>query len=189
MVAPDDGKNRDKGKVGDEVDRESVVDFNALPTEALQSYVSFYDLAPAYPPPDTSHKGASPSANGRKRKGRAASPLFTATGRKRNPDASDLDMNYAHGYNGSRYGANLDEEEPPCPPHFFDADAATTYLGQVAGHHFRNQPPPKEGEVVVGFLYKCRAKGELNRPLAHYRLRDPPSDRQQRPPPPSNRSR
>lgn len=29
----------------------------------------------------------------------------------------------------------------------------------------------------MGFLYKCRAKGELSRPLAHYRLAEAASDK------------
>lgn len=43
--------------------------------------------------------------------------------------------------------------------------------------------------MVVGFLYKCRAKGELNRPLAHYRLNDAAADKAQAPEPLAQRTR
>lgn len=46
----------------------------------------------------------------------------------------------------------------PCPTEFFDDDDAKTYLANIAQKHFAAQPPPKEGEVVVGFLYRCRTK-------------------------------
>lgn len=156
---------------------EPVVDFHALPSEVVQSYISFYDLAQSYPPQDSTQQGGDSSANGRKRKARAASPLPASSSRKRNAaDPNALDSAAASGTNA----AKVNEDELPCPPHFFDADAATHYLSQVASQHFASQPPPKEGEVVVGFLYKCRAKGELNRPLAHYRLNDAAADKVQK---------
>ncbi|GAC98749.1 hypothetical protein PHSY_006343 [Pseudozyma hubeiensis SY62] len=186
MVANDDSKNKDRSKAHDDTDREPVVDFNALPSEVVQSYISFYDLAQAYPPIDSSQQDAGSSSNGRKRKGRAASPLTTSLSRKRNAaESSAAETAAAYGVNA----AKTNEDEIPCPPHFFDADAATNYLSQVATQHFASQPAPKEGEVVVGFLYKCRAKGELNRPLAHYRLNDASADKAQAPEPLAQRTR
>lgn len=155
---------------------EPVVDFNALPSEVVQSYVSFFDLAQSYPPQEASSSDS--SSNGRKRKGRAASPLPATTSRKRTAaENSAADTAAVLGANSGK----TNEDELACPPHFFDADAATNYLSQVAAQHFASQPAPKEGEVVVGFLYKCRAKGELNRPLAHYRLNDAATDKAQAP--------
>lgn len=46
------------------------------------------------------------------------------------------------------------------PDSFFDGEAANTYLSSVAGAHFAGLPQPKEGEIVVGFLYKCKTRGE-----------------------------
>lgn len=153
---------------------EPVVDFHALPPEVVQSYVSFFDLAQSYPPQDTSEHAES-SSNGRKRKARPASPLQLSSTRKRTAaEPFTVDNTPASGANASK----ANDDEIACPPHFFDADAATHYLSQVASQHFASQPAPKEGEVVVGFLYKCRAKGELNRPLAHYRLSDAATDAQ-----------
>lgn len=135
----------------------------------VQSYVSFFDLARSYPPIDTSRQDTRSSSNGRKRKGRAASPTIVSSTRKRNAaEMSTAETAAVLGVNAPK----PNEEEIACPPHFFDADAATNFLSQVATQHLASQPAPKEGEVVVGFLYKCRAKGELNRPLAHYRLSD-----------------
>ena len=144
----------------------------------IQSYISFYDLAQSYPPQDSSQQDAGSSSNGRKRKGRATSPLPTPSSRKRNAaEVSAAETAAAFATNA----AKTNDDEIPCPGHFFDADAATNYLSQVATQHFASQPAPKEGEVVVGFLYKCRAKGELNRPLAHYRLNDISADKSQVP--------
>ena len=146
-----------------------VVDFSALPANVVQSYISFFDLAQSYPPIDSSKSTDSSSSSSRKRKGRAASPGATTSSRKRTAaETSAAETAAALGANTGK----ANEDELACPPHFFDADAATNYLSQVATQHFASQPAPKEGEVVVGFLYKCRAKGELNRPLAHYRLSD-----------------
>ena len=166
------------------IETEPVVDFNALPFEVVQSYVSFFDLAQSYPPQESSSQDS--SSNGRKRKGRAASPLPATTSRKRAAaENSAADTAAALGANAGQ----TNQDELACPPHFFDADAATNYLSQVASQHLASQPAPKEGEVVVGFLYKCRAKGELNRPLAHYRLSEVASDKTQAPDAISQRSR
>ena len=99
--------------------------------------------------------------------------MMASSTRKR----TTVDTSAAESAAAAAAAAKGNEDEPACPPHFFDADAATNYLSQVATQHFASQPPPKEGEVVVGFLYKCRAKGELNRPLAHYRLSDSAADK------------
>jgi hypothetical protein len=56
---------------------------------------------------------------------------------------------------------NGKEEEIACPSHFFDNQEADNYLANVASRHFANQPAPKEGEVVVQFLYRCKAGGEM----------------------------
>lgn len=58
--------------------------------------------------------------------------------------------------NGHLNGARDSGE--PCPSEFFDEEDAKTYLANIAQKHFAAQPPPKEGEVVVGFLYRCRTK-------------------------------
>ncbi|EST05827.1 hypothetical protein PSEUBRA_004863 [Kalmanozyma brasiliensis GHG001] len=186
MVAHDDPKSKGTAKAtNDDLDREPVVDFNALPSEVVQSYVSFYDLASSYPPQDTSEADLASSSSGRKRKGRAYSPLPTTSSRKRTAaENSAVETAAALGAN-----AKTNEDEIPCPPHFFDADAATNYLSQVATNHFASQPAPKEGEVVVGFLYKCRAKGELNRPLAHYKLSEAAAEKAQVPEGVAQRSR
>ena len=165
---------------------EPVVDFTALPPEVVQSYVSFFDLAQSYPPQDASQQNAESPSNVRKRKGRASSPAPTQSVRKRTAaEASAADTAAVLGANAGKAG----EDDIACPPHFFDADAATNYLSQVAAQHFASQPAPKEGEIVVGFLYKCRAKGELNRPLAHYRLSDSAANKTQAPEGIAQRSR
>ncbi|CAO1622311.1 unnamed protein product [Sympodiomycopsis kandeliae] len=53
---------------------------------------------------------------------------------------------------------NEGEEGSPPPKDFFDDEDAKSYLAKVAREHFDAQSAPKEGEVVVGFLYRCRTK-------------------------------
>ncbi|KAI3492121.1 hypothetical protein L1887_43410 [Cichorium endivia] len=144
MVANDDPKSKDKSKANDDVDREPVVDFQALPPEVVHSYVSFFDLAQSYPPQDSSQSSAESSSNGRKRKGRASPPPALGSSRKRYPnDATTAEIAATSGPGASK----AFDDEPACPPHFFDADAAGNYLSQVATQHFASQPAPKEGEV------------------------------------------
>ncbi|KAN0062209.1 hypothetical protein ACQY0O_005390 [Thecaphora frezii] len=178
-------------------EREAFVDFTALSSSALHSYISYYDLAQSYPPPDTTHsssdRASSSSAKGRHASlptassaaatttttsgngagAPSSSSSSTSAGRKRNAEAAGLDGASATATKSAAAAsaAAAVEDDPPCPPHFFDADAASLYLSQVAAKHFASQPAPKEGEVVVSFLYKCKAKGELNRPLAHHRIK------------------
>ncbi|SNX83551.1 uncharacterized protein MEPE_02258 [Melanopsichium pennsylvanicum] len=177
MAPNDDSRSKDKTKANDDVEREPVVDFSTLAPEVVQSYISFFDLAHSYPPIDSSTTTSSSSTSAsRKRKGRLASPTPAASRKRTAAEISAAETSAAYGVNTPKTSVNEDNELA-CPPHFFDADAATNYLSTVASHHFANQPAPKEGEVVVGFLYKCRAKGELNRPLAHYRLSDGASEK------------
>lgn len=74
-------------------------------------------------------------------------------GPKRNAAAAGLDEN------GHDNSAGNKDGDAPCPSHFFDVQEADEYLAGVAGKHFAAQPQPKEGEVVVQFLYRCRAGG------------------------------
>lgn len=79
---------------------------------------------------------------------------------KRNNNAED-DFEGGPGAAGAAGGeANGKNWDMACPTHFFDAQEADHYLATVASRHFASQPPPKEGEVVVQFLYRCRAGGE-----------------------------
>jgi hypothetical protein len=57
-------------------------------------------------------------------------------------------------------GAGADAAASSSTPEFADADAAAAYLGGLAGRHFTAAPAPKEGEVVVGFLLRCKVGGE-----------------------------
>jgi hypothetical protein len=88
------------------------------------------------------------------------------TNRQRNSNGND-EMGLNNGMAGAGTGVGPDgfgkEEDVPCPSHFFDAQEADDYLANVASRHFANQPPPKEGEVVVQFLYRCRAGGMFSR--------------------------
>lgn len=68
-------------------------------------------------------------------------------------------MNGVNGADDEYANEYLENDEPPCPSHFFDAQEADGYLANVAERHFASQPQPKEGEIVVQFLYRCRTGG------------------------------
>lgn len=79
---------------------------------------------------------------------------------KRGGAMADLGDDEARLYQQQRLNSRTEEDGISCPSHFYDAEAATRFLGAAAGRHFESLPPPKEGEVVVQFLYRCRAGGE-----------------------------
>ncbi|CEH16550.1 hypothetical protein CBOM_06489 [Ceraceosorus bombacis] len=81
---------------------------------------------------------------------RARSPPGQANARK----GSGVDA--ALGAGNGTVANDEDAEDIEAPAHFADSDAAATHLGAVAGRHFHSLPAPKEGEVVVNFLYRCR---------------------------------
>ncbi|UZJ53265.1 hypothetical protein CBS101457_002585 [Exobasidium rhododendri] len=162
---------------------ESLVDFSKLPPSALDAYITYYDLAKAYPPPPPSKRrrssrssssefgGSGEEGNEEERASKridSSQTITTSTRlRPRSPTASmahffpggpskrngNSEEEMTHGQGGE---VNGKEEEIPCPSHFFDNQEADDYLANVASRHFANQPPPKEGEVVVQFLYRCK---------------------------------
>ncbi|KDN39464.1 hypothetical protein K437DRAFT_296104 [Tilletiaria anomala UBC 951] len=251
-----------EGKAGEDPDAvESRVDFTALPTAQLDTYISYYELAPAFPPAldpappildpeyetssynaqngeveraaedeeedgadddnnngdgeyddaDRDYGSADEAERGRKRRrttkakatdrsldrqqppplGRRAAAALASerlASNRHDPFGLGLDAN-SSGADGNDYaahtsslsyasaagragaaGAGAGELAPgahgssgatACPESFFDGDAATKYLAAVAGRHFQSLPQPKEGEIVVGFLYKCRTKDKI----------------------------
>lgn len=172
---------------------DALVDFSKLPSSALDNYITYFDLAKAYPPPPTKRQrrtetpssereGSALGAEGETDEERAskridsAQTITTSTRlRPRSPTASMA--HFFPGSTGKRNSTAAEDElmqsggqgvaegngrddEAPCPSHFFDVQEADSYLASLASRHFVSQPPPKEGEVVVQFLYRCRAGGE-----------------------------
>lgn len=43
--------------------------------------------------------------------------------------------------------------------HFFDRDDEHDHLASLANEHFHHMPMPKETDVIVGFLHRCRRAG------------------------------
>lgn len=160
---------------------ESKMDFSSLPASALDNYIAYYDLAKGYPPPP-SRRSPSPEeaaeqgdedAEGRGQRESSKNiedgkTVTTATRlRPRSPTASVAHLFPAGARRpGAVAGAANDgasvngAEDADTPSHFFDAQEADAHLASVAERHFAGQPQPKEGEVVVQFLYRCRAGGE-----------------------------
>lgn len=99
---------------------------------------------------------------------RARSPPATTTNTNGNGASGSRKRTAAQAHNahGEKTGTDGEaggagEEDEECPDRFFDDEDAKSYLSAIAQKHFAGQPQPKEGEVVVGFLYRCRTKGEL----------------------------
>ncbi|PWN27456.1 hypothetical protein BDZ90DRAFT_232426 [Jaminaea rosea] len=84
--------------------------------------------------------------------------------RARSPPATTTPGGPSAGKKRSHADAEDGEDVPreregePCPDDFFDEEDAKSYLAGLAQKHFAAQQAPKEGEVVVGFLYRCRTK-------------------------------
>lgn len=164
---------------------ESLVDFSKLPPLALDKYIDHYGLAQRYPPyPPKSQKRSRSGSNDEdsdeddeerlSKRIDSNQPITTSTRlRPRSPTASMA--HFFPGGSASKRNGHLEEDaevdaegngkdwEIPCPSHFFDVHEADNYLATVASKHFAAQPPPKEGEVVVQFLYRCRTGGECGR--------------------------
>lgn len=165
---------------------ESLIDFASLPATALDSYIAYYDIAKGYPPPAT-RRSPSPSntddreadegfASTSRRASKSStrniedSNTKTTSSRLRPRSPSSSVAHLFPGNNAAKRTASMagfeennmdvngkNPEDLPAPSHFFDVQEADEYLAQVAGKHFAAQPQPKEGEVVVQFLYRCRA--------------------------------
>lgn len=141
-----------------------MLDFSNFPPEALHAYIAHYDLARSYPPSTstgsgTGGSGSRSSPEEQQQPGEDDAMVSGKRAATRLRQRSPQQQRQSTAANDEQ----AEEEALPCPEHFADADAAGNYLGAVAGRHFAQLPPPKEGEVVVGFLYRCRAAGEQNR--------------------------
>lgn len=174
-----------------DAEHKPVLDFTSLPPDELEAYISYYDLARAYPPPlsttpprrtrrnQRSSRSASPSKNDPsssrrplpRRRGRTPDSVNGELGgRKRTAAAVEMEeralaeqREIERGEYTRTNGLDVDRAgEFVCPTHFGDEESANHYLGNVASRHFQNQPAPKEGEAVVGFLYRCQTRGKYD---------------------------
>ncbi|CAO1636696.1 unnamed protein product [Parajaminaea phylloscopi] len=100
---------------------------------------------------------ATSTSYSKENKFKARSPPATTSAAASSSQTASKKRTAAEMASGSN-AANGDPTGEPCPSEFFDEDDAKTYLANIAQKHFASQPPPKEGEIVVGFLYRCRTK-------------------------------
>lgn len=154
----------------------------------MEAYISYYNLAKPYPPilstkpPTRSNPDSNSTKPLSRRTGRSTeidhNPSDnTLIGRKRTAATMEMEERTIQEQTGSIStstsstkfnGLDLDKNgDFLCPSHFSDMDHANHYLGNVASKHFQNQPAPKEGEAVVGFLYRCATKGEFQKISSH----------------------
>lgn len=57
----------------------------------------------------------------------------------------------------TRSAANGRKDDGADDDQYFDKDDAHDRLAATATEHLAGVPPPKESDVIVGFLYRCRA--------------------------------
>ncbi|KAE8227033.1 hypothetical protein CF319_g437 [Tilletia indica] len=55
----------------------------------------------------------------------------------------------------------IDPEEAAALEQLADVHAARAYLSRAVSRHFASLPAPKEGEVVVGFLYRAKIRDKV----------------------------
>jgi Sin3 binding region of histone deacetylase complex subunit SAP30 len=107
------------------------VDFNALPINALQKYKHLYNLSPM----ETTHPPKRLKTN-------------HSRGKKRHHDDSDDDVSNSE--DESPYRIDLGAWRPR---------VNKSELAKIARTHFSAQPPVRENDVIVQFLYAIKTQG------------------------------
>ncbi|KZT42835.1 hypothetical protein SISSUDRAFT_1058300 [Sistotremastrum suecicum HHB10207 ss-3] len=149
-----------QGTVGIGETRNPLMDFSALPTAALHRYLITWDLVPFMDPGPTSLDApplpssllTAPTMHTRIT---GQSSSTTPANRPRRTPAS-----------ANRRSSRLseeDERQTRQAPVLADVQAIPGVLAALAQRHFMNkQPPVKEGEIVMEFLYATRTRGGNN---------------------------
>ncbi|KAL7285922.1 hypothetical protein ACG7TL_001033 [Trametes sanguinea] len=149
---------------GDKEDRVSLIDFTALPTDALHRYLAHFDLIPDLDPSPLSVEDPGPPTSLLKPKshlpphGHALRRTSTAspgpTGTSANRPRRDPAGN-------RRRSSRLVEDEriPAPPPVYGDLAEVDGVLAAIAERHFREQEV-KEVDTLAAFMCAVQAKGE-----------------------------
>lgn len=59
----------------------------------------------------------------------------------------------------TRSATNTDRHRVKDDDRFFDHEDEFSYLASLATEHYQSLPPPKETDIIVGFLHRCRRAG------------------------------
>ncbi|KAI0638864.1 hypothetical protein C8Q77DRAFT_1221649 [Trametes polyzona] len=155
------------GNTGDKEDRVSLIDFTALPTDALHRYLAHFDLIPDLDPSPLSvedpgqpssllkPKTHVPSHGHALRQTSTASPGPGPTGTAANRPRRDP------GANRRRSSRLVEEERVPAPPPVYgDIAEVDGVLAAIAERHFREQEV-KEVDTLAAFMCAVQAKARL----------------------------
>ncbi|KAI0358826.1 hypothetical protein OH77DRAFT_1110044 [Trametes cingulata] len=155
------------GAAGDKDDRVSLIDFSALPTDALHRYLAHFDLIPDLDPSPLSVEDPGPPSSLLRpkshvpphghalRQASTASPGPIPTGSTANRPRRDP------GGNRRRSTRLVEEERQPAPPPVYgDIAEVDGVLAAIAERHFREQEV-KEVDTLAAFMCAVQAKARL----------------------------
>ncbi|KAL1940689.1 hypothetical protein VTO73DRAFT_8124 [Trametes versicolor] len=155
------------GNVGEKEDRVSLIDFTALPTDALHRYLAHFDLIPDLDPSPLSIEDPGPPSSLLKakshvplhghslRQASTASPGPVPTGTAANRPRRDP------GANRRRSSRLVEDERFPAPPPVYgDIAEVDGVLAAIAERHFREQEV-KEVDTLAAFMCAVQAKARL----------------------------
>lgn len=131
------------------------VDFGEMPADALNKYLIVNGLVPQYPPPPLYQD---PRTLGVSDEAADTDPVAQEAEAEIERDHNDMMRTRSSQPEQRRRTAaayRKDERDML----FYDAPDAHRNLGAVATEHYAAMPQPKESDLIVGFLYRCRARG------------------------------
>jgi len=126
---------------------EHSINFSDFPFDATIKYLTQHQIDPQYPPRSMLQDpciGAPPEA---------PSQEETAE-EKQDPMNEDQGM-----ASRTRSSTTQSDRARDGDVHYFDHDDEHVHLAALANEHFHSMPMPKETDVIVGFLHRCRRAG------------------------------
>ncbi|WFC96039.1 hypothetical protein MBRA1_002695 [Malassezia brasiliensis] len=120
------------------------IHFSDFPFDVTAKYVIQHRLDEAYPPRSLLHD---PRIEGVPDTHADADPIADVA------DPSGEALAHAVRTRSAAHEQRAAEDDV----HLFDKEAAHERLAQIATEHFAATPAPKESDIIVGFLYRCRA--------------------------------
>lgn len=131
------------------------VDFGEMPTDALNKYLIVNGLVPQYPPAALYQE---PRTLGVSDEAADTDPVAQEAQAEIERDHHDMMRTRSSQPEQRRRTAaayRKDERDML----FYDVPDAHRNLGAIATEHYAAMPQPKESDLIVGFLYRCRARG------------------------------
>ena len=135
------------GKVSDEALPDLSANFADFPLDATIKYLTHHGIDPQYPPQNMIQD---PDV------GKESQDSRSETQFKEQEDTDDVQDSARRTRSTT---SNTDRRKEDDPWHFYNHDDEHTYLASLATGHYQARPPPKEIDVIVGFLHRCHRAG------------------------------